>query len=956
MTAISTFFSPNKLLFDDKINLINEGNVLSSTEAQIQLNFSENDRFPFKENFHLKRIFDNKKDEYQLNDENNITKEEMKGIFESVNLSNNNLFIIQQGKINQMSMLDDYQRYELIKEIAGANTYERDRKQSDELLIESKKNEEKIFSMLKSVDERINLLAKEKEKYKEYEDLEKKKREIEIGIYESEKRKVDEELQKMEIEDSKESESEEFENVQDEIKRLEKDLNTSIENVKEEDLNVLEKEIFEIEAEKSNFENKAEIKNNKLEYLKNEYNKNKTEIYAFKHEKEFLELLKVRNNAYNFDDEIEDTKKEILIKRKESEHTEKKENTKDVFKMLENLIEKRNKLWVAEKRNEDARKFAIENYKLLERKLIFVGGSQFSTYQEIKNMLGVHGCVFELLNIPEELFSALESVALNSLFNIVVENDEVVANLIKNIKSRVTFIPLNKVKNIENTNPNIEDAILLSSQIKCKEIYKPILDYVTRSAYLVSDMNTGVVISKNHNVNVVTIEGDYISKKGTLSGGNVSKGNFLSNLKKAENEVRKCEKTKINLKEELNALEDEIKKYKLKSENIEVNDEEYRNVVNGILIFLEQKLSILNKIKNGKSSIEKEAGNLNKLKNKINDLELKEININREINHLDLEIKTLLNKIKSLSKIVDAKQEKMYYTKRYNEFKSKKERLNILKEKIINFGNKENELGIKDFENEKCKMNRQVLLEKKFNLIKKIGNMGTENNRFLNIDRDFLYIKLKEVNEKLKKYVGINKKAIIQYEEFSEQKEKLAERISELKESRTKIDEFMHELDGKKEDAIQLTLSMVKDNFKYFYSKLSNGIKGNLILSENKISVEINNEKSNLKNLSGGQKTILALALIFSIQKIDPSPFYFFDEIDANLDQQSRINVSKVIREICETEGNNIQFFITTFREEMLEIGEKFFKVNFENKNSTIEEISIAEARNFVCEPVDNTF
>lgn len=72
-------------------------------------------------------------------------------------------------------------------------------------------------------------------------------------------------------------------------------------------------------------------------------------------------------------------------------------------------------------------------------------------------------------------------------------------------------------------------------------------------------------------------------------------------------------------------------------------------------------------------------------------------------------------------------------------------------------------------------------------------------------------------------------------------------------------------------------------------------------------------EGVNLKSLSGGQKTLVALALIFAIQRSDPAPFYLFDEIDAALDPQYRTTVAKLLRAQADDERNPAMFIITTF-------------------------------------------
>lgn len=73
------------------------------------------------------------------------------------------------------------------------------------------------------------------------------------------------------------------------------------------------------------------------------------------------------------------------------------------------------------------------------------------------------------------------------------------------------------------------------------------------------------------------------------------------------------------------------------------------------------------------------------------------------------------------------------------------------------------------------------------------------------------------------------------------------------------------------------------------------------------------NEAVSLRLLSGGQKTLVALALIFAIQRCDPAPFYLFDEIDAALDPQYRTTVAQLLRAQADDERNPAMFIVTTF-------------------------------------------
>lgn len=70
-------------------------------------------------------------------------------------------------------------------------------------------------------------------------------------------------------------------------------------------------------------------------------------------------------------------------------------------------------------------------------------------------------------------------------------------------------------------------------------------------------------------------------------------------------------------------------------------------------------------------------------------------------------------------------------------------------------------------------------------------------------------------------------------------------------------------------------------------------------------------EMREMNQLSGGQKSLVALGLIFAIQKCDPAPFYLFDEIDQALDAQHRKAVADMIHEL----SSDAQFITTTFRQ-----------------------------------------
>lgn len=101
-----------------------------------------------------------------------------------------------------------------------------------------------------------------------------------------------------------------------------------------------------------------------------------------------------------------------------------------------------------------------------------------------------------------------------------------------------------------------------------------------------------------------------------------------------------------------------------------------------------------------------------------------------------------------------------------------------------------------------------------------------------------------------------------------------------------------------------------------------------------------------ITQLSGGQQAVVALCLIFAIQRMDPSPFYLFDEIDSNLDAVYRSRLASMISKFSQAKSSDktAQFFGTTFQPELVSVGDKFYGVSFVNKESRISVISKEEA------------
>lgn len=201
--------------------------------------------------------------------------------------------------------------------------------------------------------------------------------------------------------------------------------------------------------------------------------------------------------------------------------------------------------------------------------------------------------------------------------------------------------------------------------------------------------------------------------------------------------------------------------------------------------------------------------------------------------------------------------------------------------------------------------------------------------------------RLHKVKTALGKFSHVNKKALQMYEKYSAQRDDIFARFQEMEKSSESIQDLIRNLDKKKDAAIENTFKEVSKHFEQIFEKLVPAGRGRLVMNKRAenavsshpssvtptfceltsrlfyqdddeeeveegrttidsytgVSIKVSfNSKSDeglrIQQLSGGQKALVALALVFSIQRCDPAPFYLFDEIDANLDAQYRTSVA----------------------------------------------------------------
>ncbi|KAM1206164.1 hypothetical protein FF1_006838 [Malus domestica] len=667
------------------------------------------------------------------------------------------------------------------------------------------------------------------------------------------------------------------------------------------------------------------------------------------------------------------------------------------------------------------------------------------------NICGVFGPIIELLDCDEKFFTAVEVTAGNSLFHVVVENDEISTQIIRHLNSlkggRVTFIPLNRVKAPRVTYPQNSDVVPLLKKLKFAPNYTPAFSQVFARTVVCRDLDVATRVARNDGLDCITLEGDQVSKKGGMTGGfydhRRSKLKFMHiimqntksiNMKEEElekidrsitelvTEQQKIDAKRAHDKSELEQLKQDIanankqknliskacgnKKKSLADvetqitqlrasmamkraemgtdliDHLSPDEKDLLSRLNPEIADLKEKLISCktDRFETETRKAELETNLTTNLERRRQELEaiissVETENYNgeaeikmQELNDAELLVKDATEQLKRVSESIDSQ------SKQLKRIKDEKTALKTLEDKY------ERTLQDEAKELEQLLSKRNVFLAKQEEYSKKIRELGPlSSDAFEAYKRrgiKDLHKALHRCNEQLQQFSHVNKKALDQYVNFTEQREELQKRQAELKAGDQKIDELIKVLDQRKDESIERTFKGVARHFREVFSELVQGGHGHLVMMKKKdghhddddqdedgprdadlegrvekyIGVKVSftgqGETQSMKQLSGGQKTVVALTLIFAIQRCDPAPFYLFDEIDAALDPQYRTAVGNMIRRLADMA--NTQFITTTFRPELVKVSDKIYAVEHKNRVSRVNVVSKDDALDFI--------
>ena len=242
---------------------------------------------------------------------------------------------------------------------------------------------------------------------------------------------------------------------------------------------------------------------------------------------------------------------------------------------------------------------------------------------------------------------------------------------------------------------------------------------------------------------------------------------------------------------------------------------------------------------------------------------------------------------------------------------------------------------------ESFKARRRELEPQLENAKKDLEDAGEDVNKLepAEISIDEITSKIKRLESRMAELGDVNMRALAAYEEVLTRQNELKEQIETLSKERKEILERMHGYEQLKKETFMKTYNHINENFKEVFHQLSEG-EGELKLEcpddplSGGLTIEAqprDKKLQRLESMSGGEKSLTALAFVFAIQRYMPSPFYAFDEVDASLDT---MNVER-IAQMVQNQSKDTQFIVVSHRKPMIESANRTLGVTQKEKGIT---------------------
>ena len=853
-------------------------------------------------------------------------------------------------------------------------------------------------------------------------DQEKAQRSEQSATYIAEKEKLDEQL--LEVQNRQNEAQEKLTAVQQEIARC----NQGIENG--------QKELYELLNNKAGIQSKQQRFDTMLEQI----NIRKAELGKRLLDRKTQEA-DLNTVLSDYQKELEEVSLEIIgLKKKEEELTGKEKEWRDKLRENGRKLEENQTAFHKQQSR-------LESLKNIAERYDGYGNSIRKVMEQKASNPGLLGVVSDLIQVEKKYETAIETALGGNIQNIVTEDESTAKKMIGFLKQnrlgRATFLPLTSVSakgNPKNETLLDEEGVLgiANRLVKCDKKYDEVAAYLLGRVLVVDTIDHAITLAKkNHySLHIVTLEGEYLSPGGSMTGGAFkNSSNLLARKREIEELEKKVDSIRKELSElknrredirtaiELNADElDQVKeelqqKYlvqntaKMNVDRAKQQRNESEAVFTGLMGEKQQIEQQIEEIDNNKKQIldeieyskkreqeineeanafqkilEVQAKLENEASQKLSNIQLETANIKQKVEFAQVNIDRINGEVEKF----DAERADLLENAAQSKEDAKKKQQDIeeIKKTIAasgeSHGKLEEELRESVAKKEQMSADYRGFFQKQEEISKRCNDLDKEIFRLNNqreklkeageyqtnylweeyeltphaalelqndIYDDLTALKkmVAEVKDEIRKLGDVNVNAIEEYKEVSERYQFLKGQHDDLVEAEQTLVGIIEDLDSGMRKQFSEKFAEIQKEFDASFKHLFGGGHGTLELVEDEDILECGiriiaqppgKKLQNMMQLSGGEKALTAIALLFAIQALKPSPFCLLDEIEAALDDSNVTRFASYLNKLTK----NTQFIVITHRRGTMAAADRLYGITMQEKGvSTLVSVNLIE-------------
>lgn len=802
-------------------------------------------------------------------------------------LGRDSLSIISQGTISYFAEAKPIERRVIFEDAAGVSKYKKRKIESINKLERTKENMDRMQDIVDEITRQVNSLkraAKKAEIYVEKRDLLKS---IEVSV-------------------------------------LCKDITDLNGMIKEGQAKVfeLQAQLASLETNVGVYDHELEEKRNEIFKLDQEVSKGQETMMKYIHEVGVLETRRIETDERRkYAMEVGDKKakaKELkaMLNDAKIEFDDRKKRHQELNAAVEILVQsnfERNQELADKTVRVSSLSSGLNTLKnrldVLEHRISrpFEGQQGVQAIMDNKASLhGVHDAIGNIFTPHDSYETAITTALAGSIMHIVTTSDKDAVNAINFLKNnrsgRATFIPMSVVRprSVQNDALTVSDSVkgylgVASDFVDNDETYADLRDSLLGNVLIVETIENANTLAKrlNHAYKIVTLDGDVIHRGGVMSGGR-SKGNNQSMLT--------LRKDKEDLEKEVLLKQDNLVLEQNKLNALQTSLREASDELMGRRISLAQIEPVL----------DAKRARYENLKQEFEDLNPEELDLDVSEDDGVSELNALLMKRDELGSTLSLLRERRnnlsHDVKRKEaSFREDRSELNALTSSLHGL----------DLELTKQQTRVENNLERLSSVYQMTYEYAYEN--VYNEEAAKNSSEVLQLRGEIANLGNVNLEAPEEYKEAQERYDFLSAQLDELVAARDKLLAVIDEMDEIMIVQFKEMFEKINDELNEVFTKLFGGGKARLILEDENdllntgIDIDVQPPGKSVQNIrlfSGGEKSLIAISVLFAILKARHVPLCIFDEVEAALDQANVERLANYIKNFAD----NTQFILITHR------------------------------------------